>query len=247
MYKPMVAGVMVVFLSANAFADGKWDGVSVGLTLGSASSKSSVSSTPSDGSYFQPTSPGAIGAASAGNANTQDAFAGLNIGYNQQVGNVVYGGIVDYTSLNIDNERTGRGIYPCCSPFGFSNKITVSSDWLATVRGRVGYAYNNSAVYVTGGVAATKVNIKNQWVDDFAAAADSSGSKAKFGWVAGLGYEYALDNNWRVKGEYLYAKFDGVTSNPGNLRLGGSTFTDQFTASGNLTIQLFQVGVNRTW
>jgi outer membrane immunogenic protein len=84
----------------------------------------------------------------------------------------------------------------------------VSSNWLATVRLRIGYAFDRTLVYATGGVAFGRVSFSNTDLEfapnggGFGNEA-SSASQAKVGWAAGAGLEYGLTPNWIVSAEYL--------------------------------------------
>ena len=88
---------------------------------------------------------------------------------------------------------------------GFTVNSSVSSDWLITLRPRVGFAANNWLVYVTGGLAVANLKSNFSFTDTFAGATESASiSKTKAGWTVGVGTEYALMNGWSVKAEYLY-------------------------------------------
>lgn len=70
------------------------------------------------------------------------------------------------------------------------------SDWLGTVRGRAGYAWDRVLFYGTGGVAFGNLQA--------AAGALPFSSSTQIGWTAGAGVEVALSPNWTAKVEYLY-------------------------------------------
>jgi len=119
-------------------------------------------------------------------------LAGVTLGYNFQTGLWVWG-------LEADGDWSGIKNSADC--FGGSCETKLS--WLATGRGRLGYAgWSNWLPYITGGAA----------FGDVKASSPIGGtSKDKLGWTAGLGVEYAMWTNWSVKLEYLYVdlgKFD---------------------------------------
>ena len=58
-------------------------------------------------------------------------------------------------------------------------------------------------VYATGGVAYGKVETYGS-IDIFGNGVGFSSSKTKVGYTVGAGAEYAINNNWTVKSEYLY-------------------------------------------
>jgi outer membrane immunogenic protein len=168
----------------------------------------------------------------ATNLKNSSAAFDLNAGYNAQFGMWVLGLEGDATSFRLRSSVTSSG-----NPFinfpGFANFSTnISTDWVATVRPRIGYAFDKVLVYATGGVAFGRVAI-SQSHSDFApvgigvAHEASSVSSVKTGWTAGGGVEYALTRNWIVNTEYLYA-------NLGSLSTSG-TVTDQGPSNALLT------------
>jgi outer membrane immunogenic protein len=58
------------------------------------------------------------------------------------------------------------------------------------------------------------------------------------GWVWGGGFEYAVTNQWTVKGEYLRVSFDDVGT------LTQSYFGSSNTSSINLDVHIVRAGVN---
>ncbi|MFC3165074.1 outer membrane protein [Ciceribacter thiooxidans] len=122
------------------------------------------------------------------------AFGGVQAGYNFQSGNWVFGAEADISASGI------KGDTACPNPV-----YTCSSDakWLSTVRGRVGYSFDNLLVYGTGGLGIGRFEMST---DD--GAGDNGGdSRTKTGWVAGAGVEYAISPRWSVKAEYMYYNF----------------------------------------
>ncbi len=111
--------------------------------------------------------------------------AGGTVGYNKQLGSVVFGveGDIDWSGFNGTTSAAGC---PGCS---------TNDNWLSTVRGRVGYSVDRFMPYVTGGLA----------VGDIQAAAPgfAGGSTTNAGWTLGAGLEVALPGNWSAKAEYL--------------------------------------------
>jgi outer membrane immunogenic protein len=86
--------------------------------------------------------------------------------------------------------------------------IGSKSNFFATARGRLGYAWDRSLIYATGGAA--WVGVTNRWTDNTTAPFVTV-SQTKSGWTAGGGIETALAGNWTVKSEYLYVNVGGTT------------------------------------
>src|SRR6185369_15817918 len=70
------------------------------------------------------------------------------------------------------------------------------NDWLGTVRGRLGFAWDRVMPYVTGGLAVGNIKASQP---GFAGVNDTN-----VGWSAGAGIEAALAGNWTAKLEYLH-------------------------------------------
>jgi outer membrane immunogenic protein len=124
---------------------------------------------------------------STGSFNTSGGLVGGTVGYNYQFGQVVAGveGDIDWADLN------GSTTTVTC-PLG----CKTSDTWLATARGRLGYAADRFMPFVTGGAA---------FGDIRAATPGFSGSTTtNTGWTLGAGLEFAIAGNWTAKAEYLY-------------------------------------------
>ena len=114
---------------------------------------------------------------------------GGTAGYNWQAAGSpwVFGleGDLDWTNIK------GSFVNVAC-PTGCQTK----NDWLGTVRGRVGYAWDRVMPYVTGGLAVGDIKASQP---GFAGVNDTN-----VGWSAGAGIEAALAGNWTAKLEYLH-------------------------------------------
>jgi outer membrane immunogenic protein len=134
---------------------------------------------------------------SAGSFNVSGGVIGGTAGFNWQTGHAVLGleGDVDWSSLH--------GSTTTLCPAGCNS----NNDWLATVRGRAGYAFDRFLPYVTGGLAVGDIRASTP---GFAGA-----SQTNAGWTVGGGLEFALTNNWTAKAEYLHVDL-------GNLNCGFS-------------------------
>jgi len=130
-------------------------------------------------------------------------MAGGQIGGNYQIGEFVIGAEGDIDWQNLRDAQPG-GI---CTP-AVVGGCAVASTWLATIRGRVGYAPQRILYYVTGGGAFTNVKPST--------GALPYGGGTEAGWTVGAGIEYAMTYNWSVKAEYLYASFQNATCGVGS-------------------------------
>jgi outer membrane immunogenic protein len=90
-----------------------------------------------------------------------------------------------------------------------------SSNWLSTVRGRVGAASGAWFYYATGGLAIAQASFSDQVCFPPPAQPTcntASWSGTREGWVAGAGIEWKVTPAWSTKLEYLYADFGTITT-----------------------------------
>jgi outer membrane immunogenic protein len=114
-------------------------------------------------------------------------LAGGTLGYNYQVGSVVFGIEGDYDWADV------RGSVACGVVFMCETRNT----YLATIRGRFGYAFDRWLPYITAGGAYGDIRATEL-------VTGATATSNKFGWTAGAGLEYAFLGNWSAKIEYLY-------------------------------------------
>ena len=145
-------------------------------------------------------------------------FGGLQAGYNWQFdNNIVLGAEADISFGKIKKNWVesvdGTGKNDFNSSYYTEDKIGTHG----TVRARLGYAVDRFLPYVTGGlaIADTKNTLGCTGVKPIAAGAcrtldkkfEDSASKTRLGYAVGAGIEYAVTDNWTLKGEYLYSNF----------------------------------------
>jgi outer membrane immunogenic protein len=136
---------------------------------------------------------------------------GVYAGYNWQTGPWVIGAEGDFNGVWND-ETFNIG--------GFD--VDVGTDYLASLRGRVGYAFDRTLIFATGGVAFTQFSAQADIFDDDFLDADQSFT----GWTIGAGAEYAFTNNWIGRVEYRYYDFSSdVLDDFGDVDLETNTLT----------------------
>jgi outer membrane immunogenic protein len=136
----------------------------------------------------------------------EGVVGGAHIGYNYQVNQFVLGveGDVDGTSIS-------KNIFDPVTGTTFGTRIPVEG----SVRGRLGVAWDRALFYATGGAAFADLQ-KSYTVGSFpffgaAAPFYAQNSQSRVGWTVGGGVEYAITNNWSVRGEYRYTDFGHQT------------------------------------
>jgi outer membrane immunogenic protein len=132
--------------------------------------------------------------------DTSGGLIGGTIGYNWQTGPWVFGleGDADWADISGSTTVLGCGGLEC----------KTRSDFLATVRGRVGYAFDRFLPYVTGGLALG--NIKATY------PGFPTQDETNAGWTVGGGVEFAFAGNWTAKVEYLHVDLGDITCSVGS-------------------------------
>ena len=166
-------------------------------------------------------------------------IGGGQAGFNYQVGSFVFGieGDFDWAASNNNNNN---GIV--VANVGNGDLFTVSSknNWITTVAARLGYAWDRWLFYGKGGGG--WVGNNGFTVTDITTGVSWSGSNSntRSGWLAGVGFEWAITNNWTVKAEYDYI---GLSSRTFIVPTGAPWLVgDTFTGSRN--VQEFKLGFN---
>ncbi|MGY4338181.1 outer membrane immunogenic protein [Bradyrhizobium sp. LM2.9] len=224
-----------------------WTGFYVGGNVGGqwGSADPTTSTVFDPPGYFAASSVPAINAVGAQGVNSSSVTGGLTAGYNWQVNHAVLGLEGDINYFGVKGSATGSAVYPCCAPTGFTVSSQVSADWLATIRGRIGFlAAPTWLLYATGGAAIAEVKGNFNFTDTFAAATESAAFRdTRLGWTAGVGTEYAVGGGWSLKAEYLYVDLGRSAVTSTNL-LGGAFPANVFTHSVDLKSNIVRVGVN---
>ena len=129
--------------------------------------------------------------------------AGVLLGYNYQVDRVVLGMETDFNYLGFSDSNTG-GLTGEFSDY--TTKSSFDANWFGTIRGRLGYAFDNLLIYGTGGLAYGHMSADGKVVQDDAGTLTTwkgSTETTNWGWTVGGGAEYGIDN-WSLGLEYLY-------------------------------------------
>jgi len=75
-------------------------------------------------------------------------------------------------------------------------------EYLATLRGRIGYSMGSWTPFLTGGLAL--VDMRKSLVDSTSGSENASPNNVRLGYAVGAGVDYALDRRWSARMEYLY-------------------------------------------
>jgi outer membrane immunogenic protein len=170
----------------------------------------------------------------SGTPHDNGGVVGGTLGVNFQSGGFLFGveGDWDYSAINTGTTAT------ICT---FSGNCQTGNSWLATARGRLGYAADRVLFYATGGGAFANVQTN---------FSGTTTSHTQSGWTAGAGLEWAFADNWTAKIEYLYVNLGNGNVNCATTTCliasgtGGLANGPAIPVSVSLTENLFRAGVN---
>ena len=166
---------------------------------------------------------GAVAPLTATNVSAAGWLLGGTIGYNHQWDQIVLGVEGDIAWANIaGNAATNLP------------GITISSNlnWVGTLRGRLGVAYDPFLLYVTAGVAAAGVT-----TTPAGNPALTSFSGTHTGWTVGAGAEAMVTDDISLKAEYAY------TSVGANIPA-GAAFAGSPASTSNVAFHAVKIGAN---
>jgi outer membrane immunogenic protein len=187
------------------------------------------------------------------------AAGGIQAGYNWQSGSIVFGFEVDGALVGSGETRTyavgsaaliAAGLGAITTPLdGFSGRFASEIDWMATARGRIGFAVGSLLIYGTAGLAAADIETSASYlgltgVPSRVEPVSATDGSVELGWTVGAGVEAALTSNLSAKLEYLYADF-GAATRPLGLYIDDPTSLQQFVSlKEDIALHSFRVGLN---
>lgn len=190
--------------------------------------------------------------------NGNGLSAGIQAGYNWQIEQAVLGIEADWQYLN-SKATTGNSAIALPAGVGanFSGSSSVNTDWYATFRGRVGYAFGPALLYATGGIALAETKVGANVTGSIPTSLfpltygplgsmNASDRALLVGYAVGAGLEYALGAGWAVKGEYLHMGFGTNGYNLTGSLQSPSGFTGVITTHVDVkpSFDIARVGVN---
>lgn len=130
--------------------------------------------------------------ATANKLKSKSFDLGLHTGYNIQWDSLILGVEADFNPLSLTKNKALTG--------------AITRAHLAptmTARARVGYAMDNALLFGTAGLSFGVGSLRG---------GGKKSAKLHTGWVVGGGMEYAINNNWIMRGQYLYHNYGKAQS-----------------------------------
>lgn len=176
------------------------------------------------GSSFTSALPGLLPLAVATHdLSTDGAIFGAHLGYNWQLNPTWVVGIEgEFTGANLNITSGPFTAAVPIAPGSQGHTLTLGRDvnWLASVRGRLGYTWGPGMIYATGGIAWADIDYRSAYSSGTFCATGGVGgclvsgafNDTATGWTIGAGWEQMINNNWRFRVEYAFYNFDGLNT-----------------------------------
>ncbi|GGF63813.1 TonB-dependent receptor [Azorhizobium oxalatiphilum] len=177
-----------------------------------------------------------IAASEAANLEFSGGLVGLQAGYNWQFANKFVLGIeADFGKSWAEGRQDNRAVDDAvlAASNWLQSRTHHKVDWITTVRGRVGYAFDNGLMlYGTAGVALLREDVARDQYWVYARGHDQPGGNLNYvhyvdedgatriGATMGFGGEYALNDRWSLKSDYTYSRFGSTDYEFGNATAG---------------------------
>lgn len=255
------AGLVWGLLTSQALAqepsfDGAYVGMNAGAALGTLHHATEAGCLPTtfvtfcDSASASAANGPAVAAAGSGDFSSLVFTGGVQGGRNWQKGDLIYGAQADFSALPLRESTTATGTFP--APFlgdTYTVRQSMSADWVATMRSRVGYvAAPQLMLYATGGLALTDLKVTSQYSDNAVGfgfpGGSGQGTKSglRRGWTAGGGGEWLLGGSWSASVEYLYTDFGEVGFNVPTSNT--SDYTQTMHVNADLRTHTMRLGLN---
>ena len=136
----------------------QWSGCYVGLNLGGGASGTNFNTAVDPGTHLLAPDPGVVALSGSGGHSGDGPLAGGQAGCNLQSGLLVVGleGDFDYFHSNPWFSNNSNTLSDGVTPFTIGQSLT--TNYLATIRPRIGIAADRNLAYITAGVAFTRVS-----------------------------------------------------------------------------------------
>src|SRR6516165_9483245 len=164
-------------------------------------------------------------------------FGGMQFGYNYLLPSRLLVGIEGDISFPnyLDNGIVSARTTPISA-------VTEELDFVSTVRGRLGYAFNHWLFYATAGFAWSQA----RFIETNFTSSEDRILRARAGWALGAGAEFAIAPDWTARLEYLYDRlgkasaifpsgtgYESTTVGLNSFRIGLNRKLDWTTAAAN--------------
>jgi high affinity Mn2+ porin len=168
------------------------------------------------------------GATAGGTTAFGSLFGGVQVGYEHVFSTRLMLGVEADVSFSDFMDLAQVLSYRATSAGNANEQL----EYLAILRGRIGYSLGGWTPFITGGVAVG--SFRTALIDATTGNEDASSGNRRVGYAVGAGIDRALDSRWSARLEYLYTAFD----------LTGLRFASPARYDSQYGFQRFRAGLN---
>lgn len=169
-------------------------------------------------------------------------ITGIEAGYNWQFNKILFSLESDLQALSLnDSINSGAIPLPNVSNTQFVMSSYANTNWLITLRPRLGLVSHQLLFYTTGGLVLTPLQADFVFSDNRGSFASSRVSQLKAGFVVGAGIETLLTPIISLKAEYLFVDVNRQNASTMSRIISGSEVFDSTT---NFKTNIFRLGLN---
>lgn len=217
-------------IADDAATNTDWQGFYLGLALGGAHSASKPDTgVVYDTGYFND-----VGSASDRNQinpilqrrlDGQDVTGSVLAGYDFQSGNITYGLEGDLTFMGFSQSQSAGPVNFDTSPANtFTTRTTIESDFLLSLRPKLGYVTGPFQFYVSAGPSVSRFKMTHQYSDTFSGnSATFSDSKTAYGVSSSVGVGYMLSDGWVLRSDYVFSYYPDIAGGSSDFNGDGNT------------------------
>ncbi|WP_417414297.1 outer membrane protein [Hoeflea sp.] len=206
-----------------------WQGFYLGLALGGAHSAAKPDTGVVYNGYFFTDASGSD--REQVNPVLQRRLDGLDVtgsvlaGYDFQSGNITYGLEGDLTFMGFSQtESFGPANYDNNPSATFTTSTTVESDFLLSLRPKLGYVTGPFQFYISAGPSVSRFKMTHEYSDTASGKSITfSDSKTALGVSSSVGVGYMLSDGWVLRSDYVFSYYPDIAGGSSELNGDGKT------------------------
>jgi outer membrane immunogenic protein len=216
-------------MAEDAATNTDWQGFYLGLALGGADSAAKPDTGVVYNGYF-------VDAGSASDRNQlnpilqrrisgQDVTGSVLAGYDFQSGNITYGLEGDLTFMGFSETQSAGPInYDTQPAETLTTRTTVESDFLLSLRPKLGYVSGPFQFYVSAGPSVSRFKMNHQYSDTWGGgnSVTFSDSKTAYGISSSIGVGYMVSDGWVLRSDYVFSYYPDIASGSSDLNGDGN-------------------------
>jgi outer membrane immunogenic protein len=235
-----------------------WTGLYVGVNLGAVRGTADMSDIgvpfpPFNNAAATIFTPAALGVFPNTSGSDTSVIGGGQFGYNWQTDRWIWGVEADIDGTSLDAQSASTIARTTLSGTqSVTENYAAHLDWIATLRGRFGIAWDRTMIYATAGLATGGVRVDTTHTIVQPAPTPTPGTASAtgqmVGWTAGIGAEWAFDRNVSAAVEYRHTDLGALGFNAGFVDVSLAPFVGPNSGSVHYVADQVTLRVNwRPW